>query len=77
MLPPRPAKVDEQIAYASEGHFDERADLIEHVHVEADMDDAEVNKAGGEQTPVLVGTDGVRAEVTTPVSHIERHRLGE
>ena len=40
-------EVDEQIAEAAESDFDERADLVEDVHVEADVDDAEVQKNGG------------------------------
>jgi hypothetical protein len=70
-------EVDEQIACASEGHFDERPDLEEHVHIEGDMDDAEVNEAGGEQAPVFVPPDGVGGEVTAPIEHVLKRRLGE
>ena len=62
-------EVDQEIADASEGEFDERPDLIEDVHVEGDVDDAEVNEAGGEETPVLVGAEGEGAVVSTPVLH--------
>jgi len=36
-----------------------------------------VKKAGGEQTPVLVGTDGRGAEVAAPVEYVEGSGLGE
>ena len=55
-------EVDEQVAYASKDNLDERPDEVEHVHVHANVDDAEVQKAGGEQTPPLVGADGGGAE---------------
>lgn len=70
-------EVEDQVADASEGDFDERADLVEDVHVEADMDDAEVQEAGGEQPPPLVRADGGGAVVATPVEDVERRGLGE
>lgn len=36
-----------------------------------------MKKAGGEQTPPLMCAYGERAEVTAPVRHVERRRLGE
>ena len=69
-------EVNQQIACASEGPFNKWPDLEEHVHIEADMDDAEVKKAGCEQTPPLMCAYGARTEVTTPVHHVERRRLG-
>jgi hypothetical protein len=70
-------EVDEQVADASEDGFDERPDQVEHVHVHADVDDAEVQKAGGEETPVLVSADGRRAEVAAPIEDVEGRGLGE
>ncbi len=48
-------------------HFDERADLVEHVHIEADVDDAEVDEAGGEHAPPLMGAEGQGAEVAKAI----------
>ena len=70
-------EVDEQVAHASENGFDERPDQVEHVHVHADVDDAEVQKAGGEETPPLVCAYGRGAEVAAPLEYIERRGLGE
>jgi hypothetical protein len=58
------AEVNHQIACASEGHFNKRPDLEEHVPIEADMDDPEAKKAGGEQAPPLMGAYGERAVVS-------------
>jgi hypothetical protein len=52
-------EVDDQVAGASEDGFNEWADLVEDVHVEADVDDAEVEEDGAEETPVLMFAYGV------------------
>jgi hypothetical protein len=70
-------EVDEQVACAAEYLFDEWADLVEHVHVQGDVDDAEVNEGGGEQTPPLVFSDGGGAEVAAPVEYFLGRGRGE
>ena len=63
-------EVDDQVAGASEDGFDEWADLVEDVHVEGDVDDAEVEEGGGEETPVLLSADGVGVGVAAPVEDV-------
>ncbi len=70
-------EVDEQVADAAEDGFDERPDEIEHVHIHADVDDAEVEEAGGEEAPVLVGAEGGGAEVAAPEEDVAGGGLGE
>ncbi len=70
-------EVDDEVAGAAEDDFDERADLVEHVHVEGDVDDAEVDEGGGEHAPVLVGAEGDGAEVGAPVEGVQGCGLGE
>jgi len=70
-------EIDRQIAYAAEDALNERPDLVKNVHVEADVNDPEVQKTGREQTPVLMGADGGGPEVAAPVEYVLRRGLGE
>ena len=70
-------EVDDQVACSAEGEFDERADLVQDVHVEADVDDAEVEEGRGEETPVLMGSESVRGVVAAPTEDIEWGWFGE
>src|ERR1700709_2642355 len=70
-------EVNQQIACASEGPFNKRPYLEKHIHIEANMDDAEVKKTAGEQTPPLMCAYGERAEVPTPVLDVKGCGLGE